>query len=61
MLDAFGGSGRGAGMFHWIHDIAADSQGNLYTSEVDTGMRAQRFERVEGEGCAGEAAAGEAN
>lgn len=51
VLDAFGGSGRGAGMFHWIHDIAADSQGNLYTSEVDTGMRAQRFERVEGESC----------
>ena len=53
VLDAFGGSGRGAGMFHWIHDIAADSEGNLYTSEVDTGMRAQRFERVEDAACDG--------
>ena len=52
ILDAFGGSGRMAGLFHWIHDIAADSQGNLYTTEVDTGMRAQKFERVSGEECA---------
>lgn len=50
-LDAFGGSGRMAGLFHWIHDIAADSQGNLYTTEVYTGMRAQKFERVSGEEC----------
>lgn len=52
ILDAFGGSGRAAGLFHWIHDIAADSQGNLYTTEVDTGMRAQKFERVSGDECA---------
>lgn len=52
ILDAFGGSGRSAGLFHWIHDIAADSQGNLYTTEVDSGMRAQKFERVSGDGCA---------
>jgi len=52
ILASFGGSGRAAGLFHWIHDIAADSQGNLYTTEVDTGMRAQRFERVSGEACA---------
>jgi hypothetical protein len=52
VLDAFGGSGRMAGLFHWIHDIAADSQGNLYTTEVDTAQRAQKFERVSGEGCA---------
>jgi hypothetical protein len=52
ILDAFGGSGRMAGLFHWIHDIAADSAGNLYTTEVDTGMRAQKFERVSGEACA---------
>ena len=51
VLDAFGGSGRGAGQFDWVHDIAADSQGNLYTTEVDTGMRAQKFERVSGDVC----------
>jgi hypothetical protein len=35
--------GRSAGAFHWVHDIAIDSQGNLYAGEVDTGKRAQRF------------------
>jgi len=35
--------GRSAGAFHWVHDIALDSQGNLYAGEVDTGKRAQRF------------------
>jgi hypothetical protein len=46
VLDTFGDSGRLAGAFHWVHDIAADSEGNLYTSEVDTGKRAQKFVRV---------------
>jgi len=46
VLDSFGESGRQPGAFHWIHDIAADSEGNLYTSEVDTGKRAQKFVRV---------------
>lgn len=55
VLDAFGGSGRAAGLFHWLHDVAADSQGNLYTSEVDTGSRAQKFERVDGSGCSASA------
>jgi hypothetical protein len=39
----FGRPGRGAGDFHWVHDIAIDSKGNLYTGEVDTGKRTQRF------------------
>jgi len=26
-----------------VHDLAIDSQGNLYAGEVDTGKRAQRF------------------
>jgi DNA-binding beta-propeller fold protein YncE len=38
-----GRSGRGAGDFHWVHDIAIDSKGNLYTGEVDTGKRIQKF------------------
>ena len=46
VLDSFGEAGRYAGAFHWIHDIAADSEGNLYTSEVDSGKRAQKFVRV---------------
>jgi hypothetical protein len=26
-----------------VHSLAADSKGNIYTGEVDTGMRAQKF------------------
>ena len=39
----FGRNGRMAGEFHWVHNIATDSRGNVYTTEVDTGKRAQRF------------------
>ena len=45
-LGSFGRPGRQAGDFHWVHNIAVDSQGSVYTSEVDTGKRAQRFVRV---------------
>ena len=40
---SFGRPGRSAGNFHWVHDIAVDSKGNVYTGEVDTGKRAQKF------------------
>ncbi len=40
---SFGRNGRGAGEFHWVHNLAVDSHGNIYTTEVDTGKRAQRF------------------
>jgi DNA-binding beta-propeller fold protein YncE len=40
-----GRPGRYAGEFHWVHDLAVDSQGNLYAGEVDTGKRAQKFVR----------------
>jgi DNA-binding beta-propeller fold protein YncE len=42
-VGAFGRNGRQAGEFHWVHNLAIDSKGNLYTTEVDTGKRAQRF------------------
>ena len=42
----FGRPGRQAGDFHWVHNIAIDSQGSVYTAEVDTGKRAQRFVRA---------------
>jgi DNA-binding beta-propeller fold protein YncE len=38
-----GRSGRNAGQFHWVHQIAVDSKGNIYTGEVDTGKRIQKF------------------
>ena len=38
-----GAPGRNAGYFHWVHDMAIDSNGNVYTGEVDTGKRIQKF------------------
>ncbi len=46
VVGSFGRPGRMAGDFHWVHNIAIDAQGNVYTAEVDTGKRAQRFVRV---------------
>jgi DNA-binding beta-propeller fold protein YncE len=43
ILGKFGRSGRSAGQFHWVHVLAVDSNGNIYTGEVDTGRRAQKF------------------
>lgn len=43
----FGRAGRMAGQFKWIHNIAIDSKGNLYTAEVGTGRRAQKFKRMQ--------------
>ena len=45
-IGAFGRSGRNAGDFHWVHNIAVDAKGSLYTSEVDTAKRVQKFRRV---------------
>jgi len=46
-VGSFGGPGCNAGRFHWIHNIAMDTGGNVYTTEVDTGKRVQKFQRVE--------------
>ncbi|HZY04758.1 MAG TPA: hypothetical protein VFF02_14800 [Anaeromyxobacteraceae bacterium] len=43
IIDTFGRNGRSAGQFHWVHNLAVDSKGNIYTAEVDTGKRAQKF------------------
>lgn len=43
VLSYFGRGGRNAGQFHWVHNLAVDSRGNIYTAEVDTGKRAQKF------------------
>jgi sugar lactone lactonase YvrE len=32
-----------AGQFHFIDGVAADSKGNIYTGEVETGKRVQKF------------------
>ena len=46
-VGSFGGPGRNAGRFHWVHNIAVDSDGNVYTTEVETGKRVQKFRRLE--------------
>jgi hypothetical protein len=43
VVGTFGRSGRNAGQFHWIHAMAIDDKGNVYTAEVDTGKRIQKF------------------
>jgi DNA-binding beta-propeller fold protein YncE len=40
---SIGRIGRYAGQFIFLHALAVDSQGNLYTSEVGTGRRVQKF------------------
>src|SRR5438876_597811 len=52
-LGRLGRSGRETGEFHWLHQVSIDSHGNLYTAEVDTGKRIQKFIRFGDEGCSG--------
>ncbi|UEM24397.1 hypothetical protein JL100_032765 (plasmid) [Skermanella mucosa] len=51
ILSTFGRHGRNAGDFHWVHNVATDSEGILYTAEVDTGKRIQKFVRYGARGC----------
>jgi len=51
VIDQFGTGGRSAGQFHWVHNLATDSKGNIYTAEVDTAKRAQRFEQTGRNNC----------
>ncbi len=46
-LAQWGRHGRQAGQFKWVHNIAIDSKGNLYTAEVGHGRRAQKFRPVQ--------------
>jgi len=50
LAGSIGDNGRMAGQFHWIDAIAIDSRGNLYTGEVDTGKRVQKFILTNGDG-----------
>jgi DNA-binding beta-propeller fold protein YncE len=43
VVGSFGHNGRNAGQFHWVHAMAVDKSGNVYTAEVDTGKRIQKF------------------
>jgi len=48
-----GRSGKMAGQFQWLHQLSVDSKGNIYTGEVDTGKRIQKFVRYGAAGCSG--------
>jgi hypothetical protein len=48
VVNTFGSPGRYAGQFHWVHNIAVDSAGNLYTTEVDNGKRVQKWRPTNG-------------
>jgi DNA-binding beta-propeller fold protein YncE len=48
VIDSIGRNGRSAGQFHWVHNLAVDRRGNIYTAEVDTGKRTQKFVRTRG-------------
>ena len=43
MVGSFGRGGRNAGEFHWVHAVAVDQLGNVYTGEVDNAKRIQKF------------------
>lgn len=44
-VSAFGRIGRYAGQFVFLHNVAVDSRGNVYTAEVGSGRRVQKFVR----------------
>jgi sugar lactone lactonase YvrE len=43
----FGRIGRQAGQFTAVHNITVDQLGNIYTAEVQTGQRIQKFRRLD--------------
>jgi hypothetical protein len=47
VLGVVGRPGRYAGQFHVVHNVAVDADGNVYTTEVNTGQRVQKFRRVD--------------
>jgi hypothetical protein len=47
ILSRFGEPGRQGGQFTFLHTIARDSKGNLYTGETINGRRIQKFRLVE--------------
>jgi len=45
---SWGTGGHQPGQFDWVHYMDFDSQGNLFTGEVQTGHRVQKFIRLNG-------------
>jgi hypothetical protein len=47
ILSGFGAPGLQAGQFTFLHSVAIDSKGNLYTGETINGRRIQKFTRAD--------------
>jgi DNA-binding beta-propeller fold protein YncE len=47
VVGRFGRVGRQAGEFVAVHNITVDKGGNIYTAEVNTGQRVQKFRRLD--------------
>ncbi|HUP51992.1 MAG TPA: hypothetical protein VM198_05915 [Longimicrobiales bacterium] len=45
---SWGRGGRQPGQFDWLHNLEFDSEGNVFTAEVQTGHRVQKFVRLPG-------------
>jgi DNA-binding beta-propeller fold protein YncE len=43
VVNNFARGGRWAGELGWVHNVAVDSRGNIFVSEVETGKRFQKF------------------
>jgi DNA-binding beta-propeller fold protein YncE len=56
-LTRLGTGGRQAGLLHWPHVVSVDSEGNVYTGEVDGAGRVQKFLRYGSTGCSGNGSA----
>jgi len=52
-MSRFATGGRQAGEFHWPHVVSVDSEGNVYSGEVDGAARVQKFIRYGPAGCSG--------
>ena len=46
VVGRFGRGGHNAGQFSWVHYAKTDSEGNLYSGEVDVGKRMQKWNPV---------------
>jgi len=52
-MGRFGTGGRQIGHFHWPHVVSVDTNGNVYTGEVDGAGRVQKFLRYGASSCSG--------
>jgi hypothetical protein len=43
VVGKIGHAGHAGGQFHYLHVATMDSHGNLYTGEVESGKRVQKF------------------